>query len=121
MNTSSKKILIVVVIILGLLIAGVAGYFAWNAIQGRVAPVETPADSEKASQAKQAGVKAEANGENEKALESYQAALDAYRKAGDKAAAEDMSFKVEFIKKAIAADKKATQEAIKNGDAPYTE
>lgn len=122
MNTNRQKnIWIAVGAVVGIVIIVTASYFLWTKVQEQITPQKTFTVSEKADQAKQAGMKAEADGKNEQALENYQTALGDYRKAGDQAAAEDMGYKVEFMKQAIAADKKATEKAIQNGDIPYNE
>ena len=76
---------------------------------------------DKATQLRNAGITAEADGDSKMALKQYQQAYDIYKKEGDEAAALDMSYKIKFIKRAIAADEAATKQAIKNGDQPSEE
>lgn len=120
-NNRQKTVVWVLIAVIGLVIVAAIGYFVWTKVQDQTTPVKTQTLAEKAEAAKQSGIKAEADGQNQKALDEYQKALDAYKQTGDKAAAEDMGYKVQFMKDAIAADKKATEEAIKNGDKPVSD
>lgn len=120
-NNRQKTIVWAIIAVVALVIIAGIGYMVWNKVQEQTTPVKTQTLTEKAETAKQSGIKAEADGQSEKALEQYQTALDAYKQAGDKAAAEDMSYKVQFMKDAIEAGKKAAEQAIKNGDKPVSD
>ncbi len=115
---NTKRIWIIYAAALVLVVAA-GSYFILRSIpRVKQEPAKPQTTQQEADSSKQAGVKAEANGDSTKALQEYQAAYDAYKRAGNKSAAEDMSYKIEFMKQAIKADKEATAEAIKNGDAP---
>ncbi len=107
---------------LAILVVAVGGYIVVRSIPGiKHESAQSQTEQQKADTFKQSGIKAEANGDNQIALENYQAAFNAYRQAKNKPAVKDMGYKIEFMKQAIEASKRATAQAIKNGDAPSHE
>lgn len=120
-NNRQKTIVWVLVAVVALIVVACIGYLVWKKVQNDTTPIQTQTLAEQAEEAKRSGIKAEATGKNQQALEYYQSALKAYKQDGDKNGAEDMGYKVEFMKQAIAEDKKATEDAIKNGDKPTSD
>lgn len=116
-----QKIIWIIIAVVVVAALAIGGYYLWQTVHDKTTPVKVQSLPDKANAAKQAGIKAEADGNSQQALEEYQKAQDAYKQAGDKDAAADMGYKIDFMKQAIKEDQKATQEAIKNGDKPSDE